>query len=76
MSMSVGFIRGDHVDSADTRHSISVAGVITDDYGRALLIQRRDFRDACFIASTTRGQSLADEIRFLANELDVEHGSG
>jgi ADP-ribose pyrophosphatase YjhB (NUDIX family) len=25
-----------------TRHSVSVAGVITDDHGRALLIQRRD----------------------------------
>ena len=24
------------------RHSVSVAGVITDDHGRALLIQRRD----------------------------------
>jgi 8-oxo-dGTP diphosphatase len=28
--------------SQDTRHSVSVAGVITDDHGRALLIQRRD----------------------------------
>ena len=26
----------------DARHSVSVAGVITDDHGRALLIQRRD----------------------------------
>jgi 8-oxo-dGTP diphosphatase len=26
------------------RHSVSVAGVITDDHGRALLIQRRDNR--------------------------------
>jgi 8-oxo-dGTP diphosphatase len=25
-----------------TRHSVSVSGVITDDHGRALLIQRRD----------------------------------
>jgi ADP-ribose pyrophosphatase YjhB (NUDIX family) len=30
------------VNSADTRHSVSVAGVILDDRGRALLIQRRD----------------------------------
>jgi len=30
------------VNSQDTRHSVSVAGVIIDDHGRALLIQRRD----------------------------------
>jgi ADP-ribose pyrophosphatase YjhB (NUDIX family) len=30
------------VNNQDTRHSVSVAGVITDDHGRALLIQRRD----------------------------------
>jgi ADP-ribose pyrophosphatase YjhB (NUDIX family) len=30
------------VTSEDTRHSVSVAGVIIDDTGRALLIQRRD----------------------------------
>jgi 8-oxo-dGTP diphosphatase len=30
------------VNSEDTRHSVSVAGVIIDDHGRALLIQRRD----------------------------------
>ncbi len=30
------------MNSADARHSVSVAGVITDDHGRALLIQRRD----------------------------------
>lgn len=28
--------------SADSRHSVSVAGVVVDDHGRALLIQRRD----------------------------------
>ncbi len=28
--------------SQSPRHSVSVAGVITDDHGRALLIQRRD----------------------------------
>ncbi|TDD63676.1 NUDIX hydrolase [Actinomadura rubrisoli] len=27
---------------ADSRHSVSVAGVVVDDQGRALLIQRRD----------------------------------
>ena len=32
------------MNSADARHSVSVAGVITDDHGRALLIQRRDNR--------------------------------
>ena len=30
------------MNSADARHSVSVAGVIVDDHGRALLIQRRD----------------------------------
>jgi 8-oxo-dGTP diphosphatase len=30
------------VNSASPRHSVSVAGIITDDHGRALLIQRRD----------------------------------
>lgn len=30
------------MNSQDTRHSVSVAGVIVDDHGRALLIQRRD----------------------------------
>src|SRR5580704_10987791 len=30
------------MDTATTRHSVSVAGVITDDHGRALLIRRRD----------------------------------
>lgn len=30
------------MSSEDTRHSVSVAGVITDDHDRALLIQRRD----------------------------------
>jgi 8-oxo-dGTP diphosphatase len=30
------------VNNQDTRHSVSVAGVIVDDRGRALLIQRRD----------------------------------
>ena len=29
-------------DSAAPKHSVSVAGVITDDHGRALLIQRAD----------------------------------
>jgi 8-oxo-dGTP diphosphatase len=28
--------------STDSRHSVSVAGVIVDDEGRALLVQRRD----------------------------------
>jgi ADP-ribose pyrophosphatase YjhB (NUDIX family) len=28
--------------AADSRHSVSVAGVVVDDQGRALLIQRRD----------------------------------
>jgi 8-oxo-dGTP diphosphatase len=30
------------LDTQQPRHSVSVAGVITDDHGRALLIQRRD----------------------------------
>ena len=30
------------MDSQHPRHSVSVSGVITDDHGRALLIQRRD----------------------------------
>jgi 8-oxo-dGTP diphosphatase len=30
------------MNAASARHSVSVAGVITDDHGRALLIQRRD----------------------------------
>ncbi len=30
------------MNNQDARHSVSVAGVITDDHGRALLIQRRD----------------------------------
>ena len=30
------------MDSQQARHSVSVSGVITDDRGRALLIQRRD----------------------------------
>ena len=30
------------MNSQDARHSVCVAGVITDDHGRALLIQRRD----------------------------------
>jgi 8-oxo-dGTP diphosphatase len=30
------------LDSTTARHSVSVAGIITDDRGRALLIQRRD----------------------------------
>ena len=32
------------LDTQKPRHSVSVAGVITDDHGRALLIQRRDNR--------------------------------
>jgi 8-oxo-dGTP diphosphatase len=32
------------VNAATARHSVSVVGVITDDRGRALLIQRRDNR--------------------------------
>ena len=30
------------MNTQPARHSVSVAGVITDDHGRALLIQRRD----------------------------------
>jgi 8-oxo-dGTP diphosphatase len=30
------------VDNQPSRHSVSISGVITDDHGRALLIQRRD----------------------------------
>jgi ADP-ribose pyrophosphatase YjhB (NUDIX family) len=30
------------VDNQPPRHSVSISGVITDDHGRALLIQRRD----------------------------------
>ena len=30
------------MNSASPRHSVSVAGIITDDHGRALLIQRAD----------------------------------
>jgi 8-oxo-dGTP diphosphatase len=30
------------MDTQPPRHSVSVSGVITDDHGRALLIQRRD----------------------------------
>ena len=30
------------MNTQDSRHSVSVAAVITDDHGRALLIQRRD----------------------------------
>jgi len=30
------------VNSASPRHSVSVAGVVIDDHGRALLVQRRD----------------------------------
>lgn len=30
------------MNTAPSRHSVSVAGVITDDHGRALLIRRRD----------------------------------
>jgi|SRR5579875_107594 len=32
------------MDTQHPRHSVSVSGVITDDHGRALLIQRRDNR--------------------------------
>jgi 8-oxo-dGTP diphosphatase len=32
------------LDTQQPRHSVSVAGVITDDHGRTLLIQRRDNR--------------------------------
>jgi 8-oxo-dGTP pyrophosphatase MutT (NUDIX family) len=31
-----------NLDTRQPRHSVSVAGIITDDHGRALLIQRRD----------------------------------
>ena len=31
-----------NLDTQQPRHSVSVAGVITDDHGRALLIQRAD----------------------------------
>jgi 8-oxo-dGTP diphosphatase len=30
------------MNSQSSRHSVSVSGVVTDDHGRALLIQRRD----------------------------------
>ena len=30
------------MDNQPPRHSVSISGVITDDHGRALLIQRRD----------------------------------
>jgi 8-oxo-dGTP diphosphatase len=32
------------MDTLTDRHAVSVAGIITDDHGRALLIQRRDNR--------------------------------
>ena len=32
------------MDNQQPRHSVSISGVITDDHGRALLIQRRDNR--------------------------------
>jgi 8-oxo-dGTP diphosphatase len=41
-SRPVVHTRGDHVNNQDTRHSVSVTGVIIDDHDRALLIQRRD----------------------------------
>ena len=40
--MSVGYNRGDHVDTTQAKHSVSVAGVIVNDQDQALLVQRRD----------------------------------
>jgi 8-oxo-dGTP diphosphatase len=40
--MPVAYPRGDHVNITSPRHSVSVAGIVIDDHGRALLIQRRD----------------------------------
>jgi ADP-ribose pyrophosphatase YjhB (NUDIX family) len=40
---STGLTDGSHrVTSEDTRHSVSVAGVVIDEDGRTLVIQRRD----------------------------------
>ena len=38
----LGYPGGDHDGHPPPKHSVSVAAVITDDHGRALLIQRRD----------------------------------
>jgi 8-oxo-dGTP diphosphatase len=43
-STLAGYCRKRKMSTANARHSVSVAGVITDDGGRALLIRRRDTR--------------------------------
>jgi ADP-ribose pyrophosphatase YjhB (NUDIX family) len=42
MSMSVGYLRGDHVSTTRALHSVSVAGVMVNDENKALIVQRRD----------------------------------
>ena len=64
------------MDTAATRHSVSVAAVITDDHGRALLIQRRDnhrWEPPGGVLET--GESIQDGLRREVREetgLDVE----
>jgi ADP-ribose pyrophosphatase YjhB (NUDIX family) len=64
------------MDTAPARHSVSVAAVITDDHGRALLIQRRDnhrWEPPGGVLET--GESIQDGLRREVREetgLDVE----
>src|SRR5215469_17032025 len=44
VSMTVSYMGMINVDSQLPRHSVSVAGIVVDDHGRALLIRRLDNR--------------------------------
>jgi ADP-ribose pyrophosphatase YjhB (NUDIX family) len=64
------------MDTEPARHSVSVTGIITDDHGRALLIQRRD--NHCWEPPggvLELGESIEDGLRREVREetdLDVE----
>jgi 8-oxo-dGTP diphosphatase len=66
------------VDTQPPRHSVSISGVITDDHGRALLVQRRDNQHWEPPGGVLElGESIPDGLRREIREetgLDIEPG--
>jgi 8-oxo-dGTP diphosphatase len=67
------------VDNQPPRHSVSISGVITDDHGRALLVQRRDNHHWEPPGGVLElGESVEDGLRREVREetgLDIEPGA-